>query len=60
MTAAGIDTDNNQLKAAAEAATAEILVAMEMATTTVMVTAAASLPWLKFVRVGRWRKDGDE
>jgi hypothetical protein len=31
-----------------------------MAKVTVMVTAAASLPWLKFVRVGRWCKDEDE
>ena len=37
MTAAGIDTDNNQLKAVAEAAGAEILVAMATATTIAMV-----------------------
>ncbi len=30
-----------------------------MAKAMVMATAAASLPLLKFVRVGRWRKDGE-
>ncbi len=39
MTVAGIDTDNNQLKAVAEAAGAEILV---MATTTATVTGSDS------------------
>ncbi len=34
--------------------------AAAMAKAMVMVTAATSLPWLKFVRVGRWRKDGDQ
>ena len=42
MTAAGIDTDNNQLKAVAEAAGAEILVAMVTATATAMVTGGDS------------------
>jgi hypothetical protein len=38
VTVAGIDTDNNQLKAVVEAAGAEILVAMATATTTATVT----------------------
>ena len=38
MTAAGIDTDNNQLKAVVEAVGAEILVAMATATTAATVT----------------------
>ncbi len=38
MTAAGIDTDNNQIKAVAEATGAEILVAMATAATTATVT----------------------
>ncbi len=37
MTTAGIDLDNNQLKAVAEAAGAEILVAMAMAKMTATV-----------------------
>jgi hypothetical protein len=45
-TVAGIDTDNNQLKVAAEAAMEEILMAMAtaMTMTTAMMTAAIFTP----------------
>ncbi len=41
--AVGIDTDNNQLKVAAEAAAAEILVEMATTAMTVMVTVTAMM-----------------
>jgi hypothetical protein len=45
-----------------DAATAVVIVIVVIAVvaTAVAAVAAASLPWLKFVRVGRWHKDGDQ
>ncbi len=45
---------------AMKAATTMRTAAMVTAKATMMATATASLPWLKFIRVGRWREDGDE
>ncbi len=45
---------------ATTAATRTRAAAAVTAKATVMGTAATSLPWYKFVRVGCWHKDGDE